>query len=159
MKRTAVFLIACFIASAAFALSSAPVSDKAPDINLKDLAGKDVSLRSFQGKTVMLVFFTTWCPTCRQEIPQLVSIYRSLNRKNFEILGVNIGESGSIVTSFANENRVPFPVLLDNGDTSNAYKVRFIPTIFIVDKTGKIVFRSNYLTAEDIEREIKKAVK
>jgi peroxiredoxin len=154
-----VFFAVCLIASAAFAFSSAPASNKAPDFTLRDLSGKNVSLKSYQGKTVMLAFFTTWCPTCREEIPQLVSIYRNLNRKNFEMLAVNIKESSSIVTSFANENRIPFPVLLDNGETANAYHVRYIPTIFIVDKTGKIVFRSNYLPAGDIEREIKKAIK
>jgi peroxiredoxin len=160
MKRTILFVLICLVASAAFAFSSAPGSNKAPDFKLRDLAGKDVSLKSFQGKTVVLEFFQTTCPACREEMPQLNSVYKKLRSKELEILGISIREYAHYVSSFVDENKIVFPVLLDErGDTANAYKVRFIPSIFIVDKTGKIVFRSHYLSAGDMEREIKKAVK
>jgi peroxiredoxin len=160
MKKTAIFLIILFLSAAAFALSKVPVPDKASVFTLKDLSGQTVSLNSYMGKVVLLVFFQTWCPVCQDEMPQLESIYKKYRSKDFDVLAIDMRESAEIVRLFASENKLSFKILLDEkGSVSAAYKVRFIPRIFILDRSGAIKFDSYYIQADDLERELKKSLK
>jgi peroxiredoxin len=160
MKKSAIFLLVLFISAAAFAFSNIPTSSKIKDFALKDLSGNKVSLDSYNGKVVLLVFFTTWCPSCQDEIPQIEAIYRKYRSKNFEAVGVNLRENRDSVQIFAKENKISFTILLDEkGDVGALYKVKYIPMIFILDRSGQIKYSSLYPPAEDIEREVKKALK
>ena len=69
-------------------------SQAAPLFTVKDLNGKEVSLKEFKDKkAVLLVFWATWCVYCRQEIPELIKLKEQLKDKNIEIFGVNIQET------------------------------------------------------------------
>lgn len=158
MKKTTVLLIALFISTAAFAFSSAPKAEKAADFSLKDLSGKQVSLSSYKGKALLLAFFQTTCPACQDELPQLERLYQKYRSKNFDVIAVSIRESADTVRLFVRKNKLSFTVLLDeNVEVSRAYKVRFIPSIFILDRSGHITFSSYSVPAADLEKEIKKA--
>jgi len=61
-----------------------------PDFILKDLSQKKVKLTDFKGKVVILNFFTTWCPPCRAEIPELIRLYRLNKEKGLMVLGVSL---------------------------------------------------------------------
>ena len=159
MKKPAILLFILFISAAAFAFSSAPAPEKIKDFTLNDLSGNPVPLDSFNGKVVLLAFFTTWCPSCQDEIPQLEAIYRKYKANNFEVVGVNLRESRNSVKVFANENKLSFTVLLDEkGEVGTIYKVKYIPRIFILDRFGQIKYSSHYMPAADIEKEVKKAL-
>jgi peroxiredoxin len=160
MKKTAVFLLALFFSVTAFALSGVPATSKSTDFVLNDLRGKPVSFNSYKGKALLLVFFRTECPACQQELPQLEPLYKKYRSKNFDVLAVSIKEDAYIVRSFARENKLSFTVLLDDdGALAAAYKVRFIPRLFVVDRSGNIKFSSYAVPVEDIEKEIKKILK
>ena len=116
------------------------INSKAPDFTLKDLAGKNVSLSSFRGKVVLLNFWATWCPPCRDEMPSFNKLYHELNKRGLEIIAVSTDGSVSGVKSFVEKIKVDFPVLSDADRTiSKQYRVFSMPTTFLIDKTGKIV--------------------
>lgn len=116
---------------------------KAPDFTLPDLNGNEVSLSDFRGKVVFLNFWATWCPPCRKEMPSMEVLYQRLKDKDFELLAVSLDRQGSsAVEPFIRDYGLTFPILLDlNGDLARTYKVRGIPSTFIVDKEGLIAER------------------
>ncbi len=107
---------------------------------LKDLNGKEVPLKDFRGKPVILMFWATWCPSCCEEIPVLEKFY--LEKKNqLTLLGLVIdGENEKKVKRITKENKITFPVLLDPKEkTARAYGVKFIPIFFLIDPAGVVV--------------------
>ncbi len=116
------------------------VDAAAPDFRLKDIKGQDVNLGSLRDRPVLLVFGTTWCPYCREEIPRIKEIYRQGREKKLEVLNIYINETESKVTDFAAKYALPYPVLLDkDGSVAERYQVRGVPTLVLLDRQGKIV--------------------
>jgi thiol-disulfide isomerase/thioredoxin len=113
-----------------------------PDSDLLDPAGEKVSFRSFVGgKPLVMVFWATWCPVCRAEVP-------ILNRLNdnpaIRVLAINLGESGKKVRSFISSFNVGYPVVLDpESRTAAAYQVPGMPACIILDKKGRILYRGS----------------
>jgi thiol-disulfide isomerase/thioredoxin len=113
-------------------------------INLKDLNGQQVSLADFKGKIVFLNFWTTWCPTCRIEMPSMEKLHRKLKDKDFAMVTVNLQESASQVKTFFKEFKLTFTALLDStGEVGVSFGIRAIPTTYILDKTGRIIGLAN----------------
>ena len=112
----------------------------APDFTLKNLQGKEVGLKEFRGKVVLLNFWATWCSPCRVEIPSMVELYSKYKGRGLEIIGVNLDQLGkSEVEKFSREHKMNFPVLLNpSGNVASLYGVRAIPTTFFLDRNGKI---------------------
>jgi len=116
------------------------VDAAAPDFRLKDLSGRDVSLSSFRDRPVLLVFGTTWCPYCREEIPRIKELFRQGREKKLEVLNIYINEPEPKVSAFAAKYELPYPVLLDeDGRVAERYQVRGVPSIVLVDGQGKIL--------------------
>ncbi|MCS7231344.1 MAG: TlpA disulfide reductase family protein [Elusimicrobiota bacterium] len=92
-------------------------------------------------KLVLLNFWTTWCPYCVAEIPELKELYQKYKDKGLEIVSINISETKSKVENFINSYGIPYRVVLDpQAKIAAKYKVRGIPTNFVIDKNGNIVF-------------------
>ncbi|MBM3255266.1 MAG: TlpA family protein disulfide reductase [Candidatus Omnitrophica bacterium] len=118
----------------------------APDFRLEDIKGGLVSLSDYRDKNaVILLFWTTWCPYCRDDIKNLNSIYEELKKDGFEVLAVNVGEALYKVDNFTRSYRLNYRVLLDK-DTSVAvsYGAVGIPFYLIIDKKGVVRFADNY---------------
>ena len=110
------------------------------DIQLTDLNGRSVRLSDFKGKIVFLNFWTTWCPTCRFEMPSMQKLYAKLKDDDFAIVGIDLQEPISRVKAFVEEFKLTFTILLDsNGDAGRLFGIRSIPTTFILDKDGGII--------------------
>ena len=113
-------------------------------INLKDINGKNISLSDFKDKIVFLNFWTTWCPTCRIEMPSMEKLHQKLKNKDFAIVTVNLRESASKVKAFFKKFKLTFTALLDStGEVGASFGIRAIPTTYILDKTGRIIGRVN----------------
>jgi len=109
-------------------------------INLKDLNGNNISLSDFNGKIVVLNFWTTWCPTCRIEMPSMEKLHQKLKNKDFAMVTINLQESASQVKAFFEEFKLTYTALLDsNGEVGASFGIRAIPTTYILDKTGRII--------------------
>lgn len=112
----------------------------APDFTLSDLSGKQVQLSSLKGKVVLVNFWATWCPPCREEIPSMVKLNQVMQGKNFQMLAISIDEGGKqAVQEFFRQNGVTLPALLDtDGSVSRRYGTTGVPETFIVDGKGMI---------------------
>ncbi len=112
----------------------------APDFELKTLEGKSVRLSDYRGKIVFLNFWATWCPPCRQEMPDFNSANQKLLKEGKAvILTVNVQEDPQNVREFVEEKNLTLPVLLDEtGEVSYIYNVQSIPTTYIVNLDGTI---------------------
>jgi peroxiredoxin len=113
------------------------IGAKAPDFELKTLAGETVKLSNLKGKKVMLNFWATWCPPCKEEMPAMDKLSKQAG-KDVVILAVNIDPQLD-VQGFINENKITFPIPLDKDDKVNeTYQVLSIPTTYFIDSKGII---------------------
>jgi peroxiredoxin len=122
------------------------ISDSAaPDFILKDLAGEDFKLSAAKGKPVLLIFLTTWCPTCRSEIPHYKDIYGTYGKRGLEVVGIDIEEPKNRVSQFAAKNQIPYRTLLDEkGLVAGAYDITGIPAMVLINKDGKVLTRKYF---------------
>lgn len=119
--------------------TGAVVGDRAPDFQLQDLEGNEVSLSSLRGSPILLNFWATWCPTCRLEMPFIQEVYQEWTDKGLVILAIDMGESAATVRDFMQNNNYTIPVLLDTRRVvSQKYNVTAIPTTFFIDRNGVI---------------------
>lgn len=112
----------------------------APDFGVKALDGKEVRLSSLRGKVVMVNFWATWCPPCKEEIPSMMKLNRSMEGKPFQMLAISIDEGGKgAVEKYFKSSGTLLPAYLDgDGSVSKAYGITGVPETFIVDKSGTI---------------------
>ncbi len=110
---------------------------KAPDLTMTTLEGKELKLSDFRGKRVVLDFWSTWCPPCRQEIPHFVKLYNETSRDKLIVIGVS-DEPASTLKKFARDNGITYPV--GNGkELAAPYKnISAIPATFFIDSKGTI---------------------
>jgi peroxiredoxin len=133
------------------------IGKTAPDFELSDLSGKQVKLSDFRGKNVVLNFWASWCPPCREEMPEFQRIY-SENSDKLIFVGVNLQESKENAESFVKKLGIIFPILLDpNSNVKNMYNVFTQPVTYFIDSSGKIVDKKfGPLTSEEINEKIVK---
>lgn len=124
--------------------SQVAVGQEAPDFTLQSMDGKTVKLSDYRGKKVYLKFWASWCPSCRQSMPDLEELAARTDR-DFEILSVVApgiqGEKSEedFPKWFADQGYKNVPVLFDKGATAfQAYQIRSIPTEILIDSQGKI---------------------
>ena len=117
-----------------------PHETKLVEINLKDMYGNQVSISDFRGKIVFLNFWATWCPACRAEMPSMERLHKKFKDKDFVMVAINLQESVSTVKKFFKDFKLTFLALLDrDGEVGTRFRVRNLPTTYILDKEGKIL--------------------
>jgi peroxiredoxin len=119
---------------------AATEGNPAPDFTLKDLSGNPVQLSSLKGKVVLVNFWATWCPPCREEIPSMAKLNQAMQGKKFRMLAISIDEGGKgAVEEFFKRGGVTLPALLDtDGQVSRRYGTTGVPETFLVDTKGVI---------------------
>ena len=137
-----------------------------PDLKLKDLDGKDVSLSDYRGKVVFLNFWATWCDPCRVEIPWLIDMQAKYASRGFTVVGVAMDDEGkSAVAPFiakerfdVNGQQLPmgYPILLGTDEAADKFGgVLGYPTSFLISRDGKVVAKFQGLKSSD---ELRKAI-
>jgi peroxiredoxin len=125
---------------------SALANEAAPDFTLADVNGGTATLKGSLGKGAILFFFTTWCPHCQDKIPMLAREYQAIKDADFRLYVINAGESEAKVKSYARKNNVPFGILLDSDmEASKAFGVMGVPSFFLIDQDGWIIFEGHEL--------------
>ncbi|HEY6465756.1 MAG TPA: redoxin domain-containing protein [Candidatus Acidoferrales bacterium] len=122
---------------------SSIVGMQASDFTLKDAAGHTYKLSDFKGKVVVLDFVGSWCPPCLAQMPYLQQENDSFPPSDLEVFGLDIGEDAKQATDFAQNGAYSFPLLLGaEPDVATAYFVADYPTTYIINRQGRIVFKS-----------------
>ncbi len=138
--------------------NSAPAP--APDVTLKDLDGKDLSLAQYKGKVVLVNFWATWCEPCQVEIPWLIEIQQKYAAQGFTVLGIAMDEEGArVVTPWVQKERfdvngsksqMNYPIVIGNDAAADKFGgLLGYPTSLLVTRDGKIVKRITGLISYD----------
>jgi peroxiredoxin len=138
-------LVAANDASGAYLLDNSPAESEpatgsyAPDFDLVTFDGEPVSLADYRGERVLVNFWASWCVPCRQEAPALQGAFEE--HEDFVTLGVNVLDRESDALAFAEEFGLSFPLPVDEGErVMQTYRVRALPSSFLVDSEGIIRF-------------------
>ncbi len=141
----AISIILIFVSSALYAEQMSPweidglAGKKAPQFTLNDLSGNDISLSSFQGKVVLLNFWATWCPYCREERASLNSLYNKYKDRGLAIIAVSTDRSSKKVKVYLKKIPSDFTVLMDEkSEIARRYRVFALPTSFLISREGII---------------------
>ena len=150
MKTLTLAFLAAAMASglaAAQAPAQGLVGKPAPAIAATDwLNSPPLSLQAAKGKIVMVEFWATWCPPCRQSIPHLIELNKKYAEKGVVIMGLT-NEPKEKVEPFAKELKMDYAI---GGESTSGgeYGVKGIPTAFIVDTAGKITWQGHPMNPE-----------
>ena len=114
-----------------------------PDFELKDLAGKQLTLKELRGKVVFLNFWATWCPPCIEEMPAMERLHQELQKDGLVILAINFQEGPERVQEFFAKHNFTFTALLDrDGKVSELYQAWALPVSVIINKRGELAARA-----------------
>lgn len=140
-------------ASASVAKADSPGDAKqAPELTLKDLDGKDVSIDQLKGKVVLVNFWATWCEPCKVEIPWLIEMQQKYGAKGFTVLGVAMDDEGrSVVAPFVQkeefdvdggQSKMNYPIVIGNDAAADKFGgLLGYPTSVLLSRDGKILKR------------------
>jgi thiol-disulfide isomerase/thioredoxin len=138
----------------------------APELTLKDLDGKDLSLTQYKGKVVLVNFWATWCEPCQVEIPWLIEMQQKYAAQGFTVLGIAMDEEGaSVVTPWVQKERfdvngaksqMNYPIVIGNDAAADKFGgLLGYPTSVLITRDGKIVKRiTGIISYEEISKSI-----
>jgi peroxiredoxin len=152
------------VATATAALSDLPsmrqlsAGNEPIPFNVKDINGKSLTLADYKGKVVLLDFWATWCMPCKVEMPNVLRIHEKFNKKGFEIIGISLDSDRAALDRYIKAQNMTWPQYFDGRGWQNGvaeiYKVRSIPATYLIDKQGKIRYRS--LRGAELERAVER---
>jgi peroxiredoxin len=124
----------------AMALLRPPRPQPARAFTVPTLDGGSLRLADYRGRVVVLNFWATWCPPCREEMPAMERLYRRFEARGVVVVAISIDADRSLVGPFVKEHGLTFPVGLDPGmEVAGQYGVRGLPATFLVDAGGRLV--------------------
>lgn len=137
-----------------YAVNLIKAGEKAPDFVLTDLEGKNYSLKDFKGKTLVVDFWATWCPDCREEIDDLVRIHKE--HPEVEFVGISFDTDPEKLRTFTAEHGMDWLQLSEGfkkwkeTQVSEAYGVKWIPTKYVISPRGKVLLST--VMTEKVEK-------
>lgn len=112
---------------------------KAPTFVLKDIKGGQKGLADFKDKVILLNFWATWCPNCREEMPSLEKLWKKYRSKGLVVIAISVDTNSGEIRALAHEQGLTFPILLDQeGAVRREYEITALPMTYIIGRDGKI---------------------
>lgn len=125
------------------ALAVLPFRHRPIDLNFKAADGTKVDFKALQGKVVIVDFWASWCPPCRDEAPALAALYRRYREQGLVVVGVSLDESRKKMEAFAQQSGMEWPHYFDGRGWDNKltrkYSIASIPTVWVIDRDGLMV--------------------
>jgi len=113
------------------------------DIKYTAIDGREVDLSKLRGKVVLVDFWATWCPPCREEVPNVVAAYKKYHDQGFEVVGISLDQDKDALQSFVKDKGMAWPQYFDGKEWENEISSRFgidaIPAMWLLDKKGMLV--------------------
>lgn len=121
-----------------------PINGKprAASFSLEDTNGNQVNLKDYKGKFVLLNFWATWCAPCRKEMPAMSNLHDEFKGESLEVVGVHVGPSLAGVKKFLEAVPVNFTILIDKDMSLANWGVQGLPTTFLINPDGKLVYKA-----------------
>jgi thiol-disulfide isomerase/thioredoxin/outer membrane lipoprotein-sorting protein len=116
------------------------VGQALPTIKLKDSAGKEASLQSFQGKPLLLDFWASWCAPCRESLPNLEKLYQENKEKGLVLLSLDQDEVAQKAADFWAQHKAPWPNYHITQESLDKLPSHGIPFFVLIDSSGRVVF-------------------
>ncbi|MBI2252936.1 MAG: TlpA family protein disulfide reductase [Armatimonadetes bacterium] len=143
-----IIVVFCFLYKTGYSAETPQANNKAVNFSLNGLDDNKVILNNFieKKKVVLLTFWTTWCASCKEEMPKIIELQNNFKNSGLEILGINYEESKLKVKKFAAKYKINYKILLDEeGEVTESYGISGVPYIIIIDKKGEIYYQGNGL--------------
>jgi thiol-disulfide isomerase/thioredoxin len=125
--------------------------------DVTSLKGQKLSPEVFKGKVLLLDFWATWCAPCRQEMPNVIKVYDKYNDKGFEIVGISLDRDRKDLDRYIDKYNIDWHQYFDGkywqNEVATKYGVSSIPATFLIDKKGKIRYKS--LRGSQLETAVK----
>jgi thiol-disulfide isomerase/thioredoxin len=122
-----------------FSAVPAEVNFPAPELNLVDLSGKQVSLNDYRDNVVLVNLWATWCPPCREEMPTLQKFYEKYKEDGFVLVAIDQEEPLELVQPFVDEFGLTFPVWLDEEyEAERKFNTMNLPSSYVIDRNGVV---------------------
>jgi peroxiredoxin len=110
------------------------------ELNFTAVDGREIDLKDFSGKVVLIDFWATWCGPCIGQVPELKKVYETYHSKGFEILGISLDDKKDALLAFTKKHEMPWPQFFDGKHWNNEISFRFginsIPATWLIDKKG-----------------------
>lgn len=121
--------------------AGAVVQKPAPDITVTALNGSSLKLSDLKGKVVLLNFWATWCPPCREEIPSMMKLNTAMAGKPYQMVAVSVDEGGKpAIEEYFRTSSNLLPAYTDpDGKAAKVYGITGVPETYVIDKNGVIV--------------------
>lgn len=134
------------------------VGDSAPPISVADLSGKMLRLADFRGKVVLVNFWASWCPPCKDEMPGFQKVWLAYEEKGFAVIGVAIND---VTISDVKAMGILFPMVVANDRVKRDYgDIAHPPVSFLVGRDGKIIKKVKGVYSEDeLRKDVDQALK
>jgi thiol-disulfide isomerase/thioredoxin len=112
----------------------------APQWRLPSSLGRDIDLKELRGKVVLLDFWGTWCVPCIRAMPDIQAIHNAFLGKPVAVIGVSVEtEKAADPIGFVKKKGYTYPIVLNGHNITKDYKVQQFPTLYLIDKNGKII--------------------
>jgi thiol-disulfide isomerase/thioredoxin len=116
---------------------------KFPGFSESDVAGNPLSVAGHNGKVVLIDFWATWCGPCRQELPNVISLYQKYHGQGFDVIGVSLDEDRNALNTFTQQNGMSWQQYFDGQGWNNKlavnYGVHSIPMTYLLNRQGVII--------------------
>ena len=131
------FLLIAALAISAAAQAQLKQGQPVPAFETRLLDGKALGAEALKGKTVLVVFWATWCPTCQKELPQLQALYEKHRGRGFEILALSIDADRFTVEEFWKDHDYRFAVAMRAPAHVQVFgPIKAIPALYLIDRRG-----------------------
>jgi thiol-disulfide isomerase/thioredoxin len=125
---------------------------KAPEFQLEGLS-KQIDLKSYRGKIVYLDFWASWCQPCRKSFGWMNKMQKAYGDEGFSVIAINLDESREQANKFLKQIPANFDVAFDpKGNTAESYQVKAMPSSYIIDKKGNLIYAKKGFRGNDEDK-------